>query len=350
MTLDEAPATTTLDISTEPSTSVAIPGKMARWLQSVGRYETFQDLRRRSKFLAPFEMRQALDPIATGEAIEARITRALPFWEGLRNTLVVVPLMITWFSLALAGAAYEQSIQALPKNSTSQLASLFQMWQEGFPLLKYVAVGSLHIPLVINHTRTFTFSEVGFLDFAILAVLLLLTAFIQLVEARAIRIGRKVTNWLDQQLFEFTKASVMWSLDPTAPDKPRWAAALEEAVFRSVDSAADVQNTAAKLTEVYQQIHAIYQELDATLPTVKDQVESINKNQQLTTEEWQRMVRQLQVAIEGIAAVGETLDPYGRGRGLRQQAHAAGQHSRPRDTTTKLGGMFQRVRSWWSGR
>jgi hypothetical protein len=273
------------------------------------------------------------------------MTRSIPVLEGFRNTFVVLPLVLTWFSLALASLAYQQSIN-LPAQTGSAVAneSFFQQWQEGFPLLQSVTLGSWHIPLTILKTR-FTFSEVGFLDVIILLLLLLLTAIIHMVEGHALGVSADVAKWVDGQLFEFTSKSMTWTLDPNAPEKPRWAAALEEVIYRQVDSVETVQNTAGKLGEIYQQVHDIYKELDATLPTVKEQVDAIKNSQEYSVEEWQRMVEKLQIAIESIALVGDRLDPSGR-QHLAQRAYRSRLRSSPVNSGARRN-IFARIRGWF---
>ena len=325
-----------------------VPKNMRKRLASIGKYDAYLEVCDKSRLLAPFEMRQALDPEAIRTAIEARMTRSLTVLEGFRNTLVVLPLMLTWFSLALAALAYQQSISLPAKNGSAVASeSFFQQWQEGFPLLQSVTLGSWHISLTILSTR-FTFSEVAFLDVVILLLLLLLTAIIHIVEGRALRVSANVAKWVDGKLFEFTSNSMTWTLDPNAPEKPRWAAALEQIIYQQMDSVGTVQTTAAQLSEIYQQVHDIYRALDATLPTFKEQVEAMSNSQQFSAEEWQRMVEKLQIAILSIARVGDLLDPSGPSQHLTQRAFRAGLRSRPgqngagKSLLTRILGWFRR--------
>ena len=323
-----------------------VPKNMRKRLASIGKYDAYLEVCDKSRLLAPFEMRQALDPEAIRTAIEARMTRSLTVLEGFRNTLVVLPLMLTWFSLALAALAYQQSISLPAKNGSAVASeSFFQQWQEGFPLLQSVTLGSWHISLTILSTR-FTFSEVAFLDVVILLLLLLLTAIIHIVEGRALRVSANVAKWVDGKLFEFTSNSMTWTLDPNAPEKPRWAAALEEVIYRQVDSVGTVQTTAAHLGEIYQQVHDIYQALDATLPTFKEQVDAMSSSQQVSTEEWQRMVEQLQIAILSIARVGDLLNTSGPSQQLTQRAYRAGLRSHPMSSGARKN-IIVRIRDWF---
>lgn len=348
MTTDEATAETLAGGLPIDDAQTQVPKNMRKRLASIGKYDAYLEVRDKSRLLAPFEMRQAMDPEAIRTAIEARMTRSLTVLEGFRNTLVVLPLMLTWFSLALAALAYQQSISLPAKNGSAGAGeSFFQQWQEGFPMLQSVTLGSWHISLTILNKR-FTFSEVAFLDVVILLFLLVLTAIIHIVEGRALRVSANVARWVDGNLFEFTSNSMTWTLDPNAPEKPRWAAALEQIIYQQMDSVGTVQATAAQLSEIYQQVHDIYQALDATLPTFKEQVEAMNNSQQVSAEEWQRMVEKLQVAILSIARVGDLLDPSGPSQQLTQRAYRAGLRSRPgksgarKSLLTRILGWFKR--------
>src|SRR5690242_910826 len=72
-------------------------GSARRMLNAIKLDRTFQEIQGNRR-VAPFEIRQSLDPDAAGARIEAYTNRWLFLLEGARNTLIVVPLMLTWLS------------------------------------------------------------------------------------------------------------------------------------------------------------------------------------------------------------------------------------------------------------
>lgn len=298
----------TLQGSLTPS---SIPNDIKRMLTSVKKLHVLHDIRDKAERLSPYEIHLSLDPEQTAAAAEARFAAPAYWIEGLRNSLVVLPLMITWLSLGIAGAAYEQSVPLYSRAATatsttgpSSLPPFFQLWQQGFPALKRVVIGSWRLPLVIHNVRIFTFAEVAFADFLILASLFLLTLFAQGVELRATRKARRLNNWLEDQVYQLSKASIAWALGPGQEQKPRWAIDVQEAmnaltgvmgqvelaVGHSVDNfdatirgqekvvsqfrgeTALVTQTVSELTSFYQRVKEIYEKLSETIPVIVSEV------------------------------------------------------------------------------
>ena len=311
-----------------------IPGDIKRMLTAIKKLNVLKDIRGQAERLSPYEMHLALDPEPTASAAEAYLAAPSHAIEGVRNALVVLPLMITWLSLGIAGAAYEQSVAVYSHLATATAKSttpppFFQLWQQGFPVLKSVVIGSWHIPLVVNKVRIFTFAEVAFADFFILATMFVLTLLAQGIELHAARKGRDLYKWLEDQLYELSKISIAWALGPGQEQKPRWAMDVQEAmnaltgVMGQVESAVRasvdnfdstvrsqervvgqfqgetriVTNTVAELTSFYQRVREIYEQLNNTIPDITRDVarlaDTMEYGQDGNPEELKKMVEQL---------------------------------------------------------
>lgn len=85
---------------------------------------------------------------------------AVDLADKVRNILVLVPILLTWFAFAEASRAYESYLTANPDQSDQ---SMLYLWQRGF--------GGFASPF------SPTFSTVALLDAAIIAVIILLTFY-----------------------------------------------------------------------------------------------------------------------------------------------------------------------------
>lgn len=335
----------TSNTSQTSPTGWPIPGDIKRMLTAIKKLNVLKDIRGQAERLSPYEMHLALDPEPAASAAEAYLAAPSHAIEGVRNALVVLPLMITWLSLGIAGAAYEQSVAIYSQPATTKTSSaaaaaasaansstpppFFQLWQQGFPTLKSVVIGSWHIPLVVNKVRIFTFAEVAFADFFILATMFVLTLLAQGIELHAARKGRDLYKWLEDQLYELSKISIAWALGPGQEQKPRWAMDVQEAmnaltgVMGQVESAVRasvdnfdstvrsqervvgqfqgetriVTNTVAELTSFYQRVREIYEQLNDTIPAITRDVarlaDTMEYGQDGNPEELKKMVEQL---------------------------------------------------------
>lgn len=349
-----------------PCTGRPTPPRIEKLLKVTDKLQVLEDIRERCHVLSPYEMRQALDPQVTAEAAEAHLARHVPAIEGWRNALVVLPLTLTWLSLAVAGAAYQQSVEAI-KSGT--VPSFFQLWQQGFPSLSHVMVVGLRIPLLVNGAHIFTFADIAFLDFSILLLLFLLTAWAQIAEVSAYQKGRKLYGWLGKEIFDLCRESVSWSLNPAEQDKPRWAAEVQyvlgtlndalagvqqavanferslatqgEAVTDIVDDAGQVRLTVAKLTEFYQFVLESYRELEQNLPEITRHVTKMASNEQISAQEWQHMTSNLDFAIQSIATVASR---FGDPELIRRVRHSQEMY---RADIAPAAGPLTRVRTFW---
>lgn len=308
---------------------------LTRNLENIGKLDIYLKIRSLLAedlyLVAPFEMRELLDPEDIRTALEMRGTRSLPLLEGIRNVLVVLPLMVTWFSLGLAALAYHQSL-SLPKKQVDTIAGqgIFQQWQAGFPLLQNVALGSWHIPLSIGNTR-FTFSEVALLDVAILNSLLLLTALIYIIEGRAHQIGVKVAKLMEEELATFSQLSL--ELNPESKDgAPPWAAKLQNSVY-----------TLARITDELPKHYMRIRESSEWIAKTLGKTEEMRKIQDDAAKTWQEMNETLRKAVDSILEIGVFLNPDLADRWHAMQTRPPRRGSKSR--FTRLGDWMRQFRS-----
>lgn len=311
--------------------ALKIPAQYAQVLHKLGKDEALTYISKLRQILAPYEMRQAVNPQGTSAMAEQYWTRHVPGIEGWRNVLVVLPLTITWLSLGLAALAYEQS---LPKLKNTTAPDFFQLWQQGFPNLTVVHFGHWTIPLIAGGLRYLTFTDVAFLDVLILLLMLLLTGISQFIIGAAAKNTRMLEVWLNQQLHTLSTESVVWSLSPSE-QQPRWAAEVQTAInalnealdsvsssvnafkVELIDQGETVRKAVAQtgavpaavndLVKVYQ--HAIEAQslLQSALPSIETNLKSVADSQMLTAADWTRMTEELGLAITSVRRLADML-------------------------------------------
>lgn len=139
----------------------------------------------------PDDITHALD----GERLVARLDHAvrgkrLPVLELVRNVLVLVPVMFTWFSLSLASAAFQAIASRMEVMPGDTGPTMQQLWEQGFDGIDRVDWGLIHnIPLVFNFAdgsqwRWFTFSLVAGLDAFIMLTLAMVVVWVAWLQRR----------------------------------------------------------------------------------------------------------------------------------------------------------------------
>ena len=103
--------------------------------------------------LSPDNAYQWIDPFAIKQEVLEHQSRQADGLNAIRNTLVLLPLIITWLALSLATINYQQYINANPSKIT---IPFLKLWQDGFG------------------GRSFNFAETGLLDFLVLVLILCL--------------------------------------------------------------------------------------------------------------------------------------------------------------------------------
>ncbi|MBI3974669.1 MAG: hypothetical protein HY332_25620 [Chloroflexi bacterium] len=231
----------------------------------------------------------------------------LHWLEVVRNTMLVVPVLVTWISLSLASAAYQASVAGVQPAAVPE--SFQQLWERGFAVAS-VQYGVLHLPLVINGWRWFTFSFVAGVDATLVfcaAVLIAATYWgDQRVAARLERLrtelddelaalhgalsryhaagresdGRRIERLLAQSMGQFARAAngAVGALGTTAEQMSRLVASRERqeaALERSADtlrfSVDGLLAFTAEVDELFRQQHEAIASVKASLAEVLEQ-------------------------------------------------------------------------------
>ena len=132
----------------------------------------------------------------TGDRLVARLDHAirgkrLPALELVRNVLVLVPVMFTWFSLSLASAAFQAISGQMEVKPGETGPTMQQLWEQGFAGIDQVDWGLIHkIPLTFTFAdgsqwRWFTFSLVAGLDAFIMLTLAMVVIWVAWLHRRA---------------------------------------------------------------------------------------------------------------------------------------------------------------------
>src|SRR5260370_20075188 len=207
-------------------------------------------------------MHLVVDPTEVGTVAEIQFSRGAHRLEGWRNGLVLLPLMVTWFSLGLASIAYAQSIGGDPKLVAQPF---LKQWADGFPAITAIVIGTVHIPLVYNGVRLFTFGEVALFDFIVLGILVIITLSIQQIESRARKKAEEISAWLEEELYELSQASLVRSLGPGPGNKqPQWAVEVHTAI--------------SKLSNVLAEVKSIIVDFGTTIEMQRDSINKVIEN------------------------------------------------------------------------
>ena len=255
-------------------------------------------LRDNVKRTSPNEIYLVLDPSGVAQAAEAQFSQEAQIVEGQRNTLILLPIMVTWISLGLAGLAYAQSI-AMDKTLVAK--PLLQQWAEGFTNLKYVSVWLFHMPLAIGPWHYFSFGDVAFLDFLLFVILLVLTRRAQRIEVRAAKDAAELGIWLREECEILRAHTFARTIGQGAGgDTPEWAVLVNESVanlqavmdeatklIRSFDEVLrDDRETVSKalaavdnLNAIYESGRRTYEKLEVTLPHLDTSIDKMTDSQ-----------------------------------------------------------------------
>ncbi len=260
--------------------------------------DTLKTLRAECDITSPNEIYLLLNPVAISQAAEAKFSQRAQRTEGWRNGLILVPIMVTWISLGLAGFAYTQSIDIDPKLIAKPL--LLQ-WAEGFTTLNEVNAWGFHIPTVLGQWHYFTFGDVAILDFMLFIVLLFLTLRAHRIEMQATRDAEELGVWLREECEILSENSYARSIGPGyGGDTPEWAAHVNKSidnlqeVMRDVTALVDSfgkvldgdRETVSKalaavdnLNGIYEDGRKTYEKLNATVPLIADSCQKVADSQ-----------------------------------------------------------------------
>jgi hypothetical protein len=304
-----------------------------------------QYLRDKYEIISPDEMHLLVDPTDVGSIAEAKFARKAIRLEGWRNALVLFPLMVTWFSLGLAAIAYAQSIAI---NAKLVAQPFLKQWAEGFPAITTISFGFLQIPLTLKGFRLFTFGEIALLDFVLLLILLFITLRVQQMELRARNKAAEITEWLEEELYELSKESLVRSLGPGPNNKqPVWAievhAAINQlsnvltevksivmsfgsviqtqqaAVDRLIENTVRVASAVDNLNTIYQRGKETYDNLDAIMPLIETHFNNFATSQDQAVNRLNTISTDIRRTTDAITAISQ---PFSQA-GLAQLTHQA---------------------------
>jgi methyl-accepting chemotaxis protein len=192
---------------------------MEKRLSEVGKSEALTNVTANWQSYTPFEMSLLLNLDEVKTAAEARFMRFASVCDSARNMLIIVPIIVTWFSLALAGTAYEANLSAPKPN----IKPFLQQWQEGFAPLTHVHLLWWNISLVRSDGPWFTFATFALTDATVLAVILILTIIGQTLEIRAYLRGTRIAALLERHMYTLNAGALFQGME-TAPDAktPPW--------------------------------------------------------------------------------------------------------------------------------
>ena len=299
-----------------------------------------QYLRDGYETLSPEEMYLIVNPAEVGATAEAQFIRKARRLVGWRNGLVLLPLMITWLSLGLASIAYAQSIALDPKLVAQPF---LKQWADGFPKISTLDITFVHIPLAVNGIRLFTFGEIALIDCILLAILLCITLTTQFQETRAHKRSVELSTWLEEELYELSRESLVRSLGPGPGNKqPLWAVEVHAAISHLSGVLAEVKNVVSSfgdavqrqqatisqviditervaisidhLDAIFQRGKETYDKLDGVLPRIETQFGSLASSQNQSVIELQKISENLGKATRAIIDIAQPFSEAGVAR------------------------------------
>lgn len=150
--------------------------------------------------------------------------------EWLRNILILTPVAITWFGLAVAASNYRTAIKA---NDALRTEPFLNLWEQNFQ-----GLGTLPGP---------TFSGLAFLDFAILVVVIILTLFIHYWKDIKVNSAEKRAADLRQRI-----EHALWSVDRQTSS----VQAFNDPALAALEVRSSVDKFGAQTQEILESINA----------------------------------------------------------------------------------------------
>jgi methyl-accepting chemotaxis protein len=248
-------------------------------------------LRENCKVTSPNEIYRILNPSEIAEAAEAQFSQNTHTLEGWRNGLILVPIMITWISLGLAGLAYTQSITA---NSKLIAEPLLQQWAQGFTALKYVSINNVHVPMVFGQWRYFSFGDVAVFDFILFVFLLILTVISQSIEAKAARDANDLGTWLREEcaILSANSSARILGQGPGG-DAPEWAVL----VNTSIENLQGVMSDATTLIRSFDEVLKDDRESVSKALTAVDNLNAIYESGRVTYEKLDAILLEMNTSL-----------------------------------------------------
>lgn len=205
--------------------------------------------------------------------------------ETIRNMLVLVPILITWIALSIASHNYAESVTVFPDKAG---APFLLLWEQGFP------AGTL---------TWLRFSWVAGADFAILAIIIILTVFFhyatEIQNQKPKRNALALRQDLDDVLWRLSKQFSQRRL-LRAPDQGALEAATKmnetaltlETAITALSTDAD---SAAKRADVLNRLHQTFSQQQGEL---RAQLGSLHQQQLQLTAQVSTSVQQLDASTK----------------------------------------------------
>ncbi|HEX4832660.1 MAG TPA: hypothetical protein VH478_16375 [Trebonia sp.] len=226
------------------------------------------------------------DPDLAADELSAALSGRIRLAQTVRNAAALLPLLVTWLSLAFASKYYNQELQAHPALGTRPFLLL---WEQGFG------------------RGFFSFATVAGTDFALLVLVLGLTGWVHYEEGRTARREGHVLDSLYSAMSTL-EAAMRQGLTKAPASAEEWAeaasriigGAMEETRLLAATSQQAITLASDKLTGIQDQgkefIGQFSTEVQATLAAVRrDNEQFINRTATEARETLQRLV-ELQMA------------------------------------------------------
>lgn len=333
--------------------TITVPRGIRRLLKGVNKLDTLDKVCANAAMLAPFEMRTLLDPEEIAIAVEERLGHVGRAIETIRNIGILIPIVLTWLSLAAASDAYEQSIT---QDKSLTETPFLQQWQAGFPLVKSITVGPWHRSIVDGHNHWFTFGNFAFVDAVVLGILLVLTVIGQLSSLWAFWRSKAVYNKLNQLLFNLNfNASGMLAFNPSTArtdTESRELFAALRAIETAMNEVRDVTNAQARNNadwkDEIERVHNAVRNMGKIIQLASEAsgpfqnvVEDMERHARDLSQRWDLIVRLLsQVAGTTDPEIRRLLDQYFRSQQLPYKSPQTRQ--KRRGLFAFIGNLFRR--------
>jgi methyl-accepting chemotaxis protein len=171
-----------------------------------------------------------VDPDLADEELAASYRARTRRAHMVRNIAALVPLLITWLALGLASREYRNELARVPNDSAKPFLLL---WEDGF------GQHGLFAP---------TFAEVALLDFAIIVLLLALTAWVHYSEGRDESSRSRVMHSLWTGLAALKIAMAQSTPRPPA-DAQEWADAARKIISEAMEQTRLLSESSRKAIE-----------------------------------------------------------------------------------------------------
>lgn len=252
-----------------------------------------EHLREKAMFIPPTEMYLLLNPASVYTTAEQHYARGARFLEKCRNICVLVPLLLTWFGLSIASELYAQTI-ALDQTKINE--PFLKMWVDGFPTLPSATFfGTISLPPFLIHLP---FSGIAAIDVLLFLMLIYLTWCIQHIESKAQAKAHALSAWVREELFILESQSMVirsqgserdLALDRVSAlmaEMQKVVASFNGAVQQQADGltqlikgASRIATAADRLDVIFERGQVVYNRLDATLPHLERQFNTMADRQ-----------------------------------------------------------------------